>query len=243
VTEAKEAPHRYVFAEHGRGGLRLLLRGLEIVCRPTGVLWLEAQSVLIVADLHLEKGSSFARRGQMLPPYDTGETLTRLEAEVECLSPRMIVFLGDSFHDGGGEERLAACDHARLEVLARGRALLWLAGNHDRTAPRGLPGDVATQFSIAGFDLVHEPTVAPDGLEIAGHLHPCAKVRGKAATVRRRCFVTDGHRIILPAFGAYTGGLNVRDIAFGPLMRRPPLAVVLGNDRAHAIGWKSLERD
>lgn len=238
-----EAPHVYRFAEGRHGGLRLGLRDAEIVCRATGALWVEAYALLIVADLHLEKASYFAARGQMLPPYDTRETLARLQVEVECLSPRSIVFLGDTFHDGGGEARLHQQDHARIEALGRGRSLIWLAGNHDPAAPRGLPGEALKVFSIAGLDLVHEPTDTPRGVEVAGHLHPCAKVRGRAASVRRRCFVTDGERIILPAFGAYTGGLNIKDVAFARLLRRHPLAVVIGKDRVHAIGWASLERD
>jgi DNA ligase-associated metallophosphoesterase len=243
VIGTPDAPYNYEFAESEHGGLRVCLRDLEIVCRTAGALWVEAHAVLIVADLHLEKGSSFAMRGQMLPPYDTRETLMRLEAEVEYLSPRLLVFLGDTFHDAGGEDRLEAGHHARLESLALGRTLLWLAGNHDRTAPRELPGDIADAFSVAGLDLVHEPSEAPHGVEIAGHLHPCAKVRSKAASVRRRCFVTDGERLILPAFGAYAGGLNIRDAVFEKLLRRRPLAAVLGRDRVHAIGWPSLERD
>ena len=243
MTPVREPRYDYEFAEHSRGGLRVRLHGVEVVCRAVGALWVEASSVLIVADLHLEKGSSFATRGQMLPPYDTRETLARLQAEVDYLSPGLLVFLGDTFHDGAGEDRLERRDHAQLEALALGRTLLWLAGNHDRAAPRGLPGDSAEVFSVGGLDLVHEPTETPGGLEVAGHLHPCAKVRGKAASVRRRCFVTDGDRMILPAFGAYAGGLNVRDVAFQRLLRRRPLAAVLGNDRVHAIGWTSLERD
>jgi DNA ligase-associated metallophosphoesterase len=243
VSVLREAPYCYEFSDHERGGLSLRLRGLEIVCRAEGALWVEAHAVLIVADLHLEKGSSFAVRGQMLPPYDTRETLARLHSEVERLSPRMLVFLGDTFHDPGGEDRLEESDHALLEALALGRTVLWLAGNHDRAAPRSLPGDTAEVFSVAGLDLVHEPTEIPKGLEVAGHLHPCAKVRGRAASVRRRCFVTDGERVIMPAFGAYAGGLNVRDTTFDKLLRRRPLAAVLGKDRVHAIGWASLERD
>ncbi len=243
MTKLREAPYRYDYAEHDRGGLRLRIRGVEIVCRAAGALWVETEALLIVADLHLEKGSSFATRGQMLPPYDTRDTLARLEAEVAFLSPRLIVFLGDTFHDRGGEGRLDTDDHGRVEALALGRTLLWLAGNHDRDAPRILPGDTADLFSVAGLDLVHEPTTTPEGLEVAGHLHPCARVRGKGATVRRRCFVTDGERVILPAFGAYAGGLNVRDVAFGRLLKRRPLAGVLGTGRVHAIGWGSLESD
>ncbi len=243
MINAEEGPHEYQFADCDDGGLRLRLRGLEVICRATGALWAQADAVLIVADLHLEKGSSFATRGQMLPPYDTRETLARLKSEVDCLSPRLLVFLGDTFHDGGGEARLDRLDRAQLEAMALGRTLLWLAGNHDRDIPRDLPGDAAEVFSVAGLHLVHEPTEMPDGLEVAGHLHPCAKVRGKAASVRRRCFVTDGERVIMPAFGAYAGGLNIRDPAFIPLLRRRPLAGVLGKDRVHAIGWSSLDRD
>lgn len=243
MSHTDAAPYKYDFAKDEHGGLRLNLRGIEVVCRPAGALWIKASAVLIVADLHLEKGSSFAAGGQMLPPYDTRETVMRLRAEVECLSPRLLIFLGDTFHDAGAEGRLEECDHARLEALASGRTLLWLAGNHDRTAPRSLPGEVSDAFSVAGLDLVHEPTQTPRGLEVAGHLHPCARVRGKAASVRRRCFLTDGERVILPAFGAYAGGLNVRDAAFGKLLRRRPLAAVLGADQVHAIGWASLERD
>ena len=240
---AREAPHRYDFTDHERGGLRLRLKDIEIVCRAAGALWVEAHGVLIVADLHLEKGSSFAARGQMLPPYDTRETLARLETEVALLAPRLLVFLGDTFHDADGEDRLETSDQRRVEALALGRTLLWLAGNHDRMSPRTLPGETAETFSVAGLDLVHEPRERPSGLEVAGHLHPCAKVRGKGAAVRRRCFITDGGRMILPAFGAYAGGLNVRDAAFGKLLRRRPLAAVMGVGRVHAIGWGSLEDD
>ncbi len=243
MTWAKGAPYRYDFNEHERGGLRLRLGEVEIVCRAAGALWVEAHGVLIVADLHLEKGSSFAARGQMLPPYDTRETLARLETEVAVLAPRLLVLLGDTFHDAGGEDRLETSDQRRIEALALGRTLLWLAGNHDRTAPRALPGDTADAHSVAGLDLVHEPAEQPNGFEVAGHLHPCAKVRGKGAVVRRRCFITDGGRVILPAFGAYAGGLNVRDAAFAKLLRRRPLAAVMGAGRVHAIGWGSLEGD
>ena len=238
-----EAPYIYDFAEHAGGGLRLRMREVEIVCRAAGALWVEANGILIVADLHLEKGSSFATRGQMLPPYDTRETIARLETEVALLSPRVLVLLGDTFHDASGRDRLEASDQRRLETLARGRTLLWLAGNHDPIAPSDLPGEAINALSVAGLDLVHEPTQTPGGLEVSGHLHPCARIRGRGFAVRRRCFITDGDRVILPAFGAYTGGLNVRDAAFDRLLRRRPLAAVMGIGRIHAIGWSSLEND
>lgn len=223
--------------------LRLALWGAQAVCRPAGTLWLEDVRALIIADLHLEKGSSYAARGQMLPPFDTPETLTRLEAEVEATAPRLLILLGDSFHDRGGESRLTAPDAHRLIALSRGRSLIWVRGNHDADGPRYLPGEAVDSLELAGLALVHEPRAQIRGGEVAGHLHPCAKVRGAGRTVRRRCFLTDGERLILPAFGALTGGLNVRDVAFGQMFRHRPLAGVLGRGKVHPIGWASLEGD
>jgi DNA ligase-associated metallophosphoesterase len=235
--------HRYAFAEHAAGGLRLTVAATEVVLRPSGALWLEAERILVVADLHLEKGSAYATRGQMLPPYDTRETLGRLHAEAEALSPRTIVLLGDTLHDGRAESRLAPEDVARLIALARGLSLIWVVGNHDQDGPAALPGQTAATFAAQGLSFIHEPAGAPVRGEVAGHLHPCARVVGRSASVRRRCFVTDGERLILPAFGAYAGGLNILDKAFAPLLARPPLAAALGAGKVHAVGWRSLRPD
>jgi DNA ligase-associated metallophosphoesterase len=235
--------YRYAFATHPTGALRIGLAGAEALCRPAGALWLEAWGALVVADLHLEKGSSFAARGQMLPPYDTRDTLSRLEAEVAALAPRVLIFLGDTFHDRGAQTRLAPDDLQRLRTLAMGRAIVWVLGNHDADGPRDLPGEAVPHLALGRLTLVHEPATGLAFAEVAGHLHPCACVRSRGASVRRRCFVTDGERLILPAFGAYAGGLNIRDAAFTRLMSRRPLAAVLGAERVHAVGWASLRGD
>ena len=242
MSEAAGA-HRYRFDRGADGGLAVEVAGASMVLRAAGALWIETAGALIFADLHLEKGSFFAARGQMLPPYDTGDTLGRVEAEVAALAPRLLVFLGDSFHDGDARGRLAADDAARLAALAAGRRLIWIVGNHDARGLDGVPGETAASLGLAGLTLVHEPALGPAVAEIAGHLHPCARVAGRSASVRRRCFVTDGERLILPAFGAYAGGLNVRDAAFAGLFRRPPLAAALGAGCVHAVGWRSLRRD
>jgi DNA ligase-associated metallophosphoesterase len=223
--------------------LRLALASGEVMLRASGALWLARESALVVADLHLEKGSAYAARGQLLPPYDTRETLARLEAEVAALEPRRVVLLGDTFHDRKSETRIAADDADRLRTLAARRTLVWVVGNHDADGPQTLPGETAAELSLAGLTLRHEPAAGPAPGEAAGHLHPAAKVRAARGTVRRRCFVTDGERIVLPAFGAYAGGLNVRDEAFAGLFARPPLAGALGKARVHAIGWRSLAAD
>lgn len=226
------------------GGLRIALANTEVMLRWSGALWLEREGALVVADLHFEKGSSYAARfGQMLPPYDTRETLDRLDREIALLSPERLIFLGDSFHDGDGETRLAADDHRRLEGLALGRELVWAVGNHDADGPKALPGDIIDEAKIAGLTLRHEPLPGVQLGEVAGHLHPAAKVSSGRATTRRRCFVTDGQRLVLPAFGAFTGGLNILDEAFSNLFAGPMLAGALGPKRVHAVGMKSLRPD
>jgi DNA ligase-associated metallophosphoesterase len=229
--------------QHPRGGLALDLGGEGLVCRPSGALWIEGRRALVVADLHLEKASFFAARGQMLPPYDTADTLRRLAAEASQLNPETLILLGDSFHDRDGDRRLAEGDVAMLRGLSAGRTLIWVTGNHDPAAPRGLPGEAAAELTIGPLRLVHEPRAGASPGEVAGHLHPCARVAARGASVRRRCFVTDGERLILPAFGALAGGLNVRDTAFRALLRPRPLAAVLGSGRVHAVGWASLRDD
>ncbi len=237
------APSPYAFAASDCGGLRLALRGTPVVMRCSGALWLETERTLVVADLHLEKGSSYAARGQMLPPYDTRETLRRLEAEVADLAPATVILLGDTFHDRRSEDRLASDDAEKLRTLATGRRLVWVVGNHDADGPQALPGEVADELTLAGLTFRHEPQAGPQPGEVAGHLHPAARVKAPRGTVRRYCFITDGQRLILPAFGAYAGGLNVRDAAFAGMFGRQPLAGVLGPSRVRAIGWRQLVGD
>lgn len=225
------------------GSLRTLVNGELVTLRASGALWLEAASTLVVADVHFEKGSAYARRGQMLPPFDTREALRRLEAEADAVAASTVVFLGDAFHDGEAEARLAADDRRRLEALGAGRTLLWVVGNHDAEGPKHLPGEVLDDLAYGSLILRHEPASGPAAGEVAGHLHPCARVLGRGGSVRRRCFVTDGERLILPAFGAYAGGLNVRDEAYASLFVRAPMAVALGHSRTHAVGWSRLVGD
>ena len=233
----------YDFAVADCGSLRTPIGGAEALLRCSGALWLAAARALVVADLHLEKGSSYAARGQMLPPYDTRETLTRLEGEIAALAPAMVVLLGDTFHDRKSEGRLAADDAERLCGLVCGCVFVWVVGNHDADGPRLLPGETVDEIVLCGLTLRHEPRAGLQPGEVSGHLHPAAKVKATRGRVRRRCFVTDSERAILPAFGAYAGGLNVRDAAFSGLFARPPLAGALGMGRVHPVGWRSLVGD
>ena len=215
--------------------------GVVLEALREGALWWADERLLAVADLHLEKGSSFARRGQMLPPYDTGETLARLAALVEALQPRTVVALGDSFHDEGGADRLSPDDRTALGRLQVGRDWIWIAGNHDPHLSGGLSGQHLDELSMGRLTFRHEPAEAQADGEIAGHLHPAARVIGRGKSVRRRCFAGDGYRLILPAFGAYAGGLDVRDPAFAGLFRKDSFrAFVLGDDGVYAVGAKAL---
>jgi DNA ligase-associated metallophosphoesterase len=235
------------------GAALLGVLGVVMEAFPEGALWWADERLLVVADLHLEKGSSFARRGQMLPPYDTVETLARLTGLVGRLQPRTVVALGDSFHDGEGAARLSAGHRAVLAGLMAGREWVWIAGNHDPERPAGLGGMTADALAVGPLTFRHEP-VAPDAAEaapgsssgrahgeIAGHLHPSARVYGRGKSVRRRCFAGDGLRLILPAFGAYAGGLDVTHPAFAGLFAPETFrAFMLGEERVYAVGPRAL---
>jgi DNA ligase-associated metallophosphoesterase len=243
VAEAPSGASALALRRSSCGGLHARVAGARVTLRCSGAAWLLGARALVVADLHFEKGSAYAARGQMLPPFDTRDTLLRLEAEVQRISPDVLVFLGDSFHDGEAEARIDSDDARRIAELARGRTLIWVVGNHDEDGPQALPGEVVDSLELDGLKLVHEPSADAAPGEVAGHLHPAAKVVAHRSGVRSRCFLTDGERLILPAFGAYAGGLNVRDAAFAPLFARRPTACALGRDKVHALLWDSLAAD
>jgi hypothetical protein len=197
-----------------------MLSGHAFIPIAAGALFWEAERTLIVADLHLEKGAAFAERGMLLPPYDTRTTLLRLAACIVSLSPRRVVALGDSFHRSHLADTLTASDRDGLLMLQRGRDWYWVLGNHDPELPASIGGVVCGSLSIGGITLRHEPTTDTVTPEIAGHLHPVARIARSGLGIRRKCFATDGRKLVMPAFGAYAGGLNVLDRAFTPLFVR-----------------------
>jgi DNA ligase-associated metallophosphoesterase len=200
----------------------------------SGALFWAEQGLLVVSDLHLEKGSSFAARGVLLPPYDTVATLSRLAAVVARHNPRMVIALGDSFHDRDAHQRLSVSDRDALAALQARRDWIWISGNHDPALPPDLGGVVATEVAIGPVTFRHEPTGSLG--EIAGHLHPKARVVRRGRAMERRCFAGDDERLVMPAFGAYTGGLSIRDAAFAKIFpTRHFIAHVLGDIRLHSI--------
>ena len=214
----------------------ICLGGHDFVPDVCGALFWPAERMLIAADLHLEKGSSLARRGSLAPPYDTAATLARLNAALMRYAPQTLLLLGDSFHDTGWPERLDAADRDRIMALGRGREVMWITGNHDPALPAELPGRAAHELAIGGITFRHEPALRAEVAEIAGHLHPAVLVPGPRGSVRARCFVSDARRIILPAFGAFTGGLDLRNAAFDGLFdRRAALASALGSRQVFQV--------
>lgn len=192
------------------------LAGAALELDPSGALLWPDQRLMVVADLHLEKGSAFARRGQMLPPYDTLDTLKRLAAAVASHRPRVVVALGDSLHDRWAGARMVAPLREEIRRIQAGCTFIWIAGNHD-PLPHDLGGEGTAALAIGPLLFRHEPQEGPAPGEVCGHLHPAARVALRGRGVRRRCFVTDGSRMVLPAFGAYAGGLSVRDPAIARL--------------------------
>jgi uncharacterized protein len=210
------------------------IAGVEFVADLSGALFWEEQSLLVVSDLHLEKGSSFATRGVLLPPWDTVATLGRLGAVIARHDPHMVIALGDSFHDRSAHDRLSAADRDALAALQARRDWIWISGNHDPVLPSDLGGVVAEEVAIGPIAFRHEPTGASG--EIAGHLHPKARVSMRGRSTERRCFASDGERAVMPAFGAYTGGLSIRDAAFARIFQSAGfMAHVLGDARLHTI--------
>ena len=214
----------------------ITIAGATLVADPAGALYWPDERLIAVADLHLEKGSAFATRGVLLPPYDTTATLARLAKLIEHYNPTLVVALGDSFHDGGGPARMPEVSRTALTVLQRGRDWLWLAGNHDPDPPHGVGGRVAAELAIGPLTFRHEPSPYPVDGEVAGHLHPSARVAQRGRGVARRCFAADAKRMVMPAFGAYAGGLNIRDRAFVALFGALSFtAHLLGAGRLYAI--------
>jgi DNA ligase-associated metallophosphoesterase len=219
----------------------ICISGEVAVADRRGALYFAAHRLLVVSDLHLEKGSSFARRGQLIPPYDSAATLALLAAVVAAYDPAVVVSLGDSFHDSDGANRLHPSLRDNLEALMSGRNWLWVAGNHDPNLPANLPGEAVREVCLGSLTFRHEPSRTNATGEIAGHLHPCARIVQRGRSVRRRCFASDGSRMIMPAFGAYTGSLNVLDRAYAGLFRRDGfMAYMIGADRVFAISGAQL---
>ena len=206
------------------------LGGEKGLLDPLGGVFFPGLGVLAVADLHLEKGSAAARRGSLVPPWDTGATLDRLALLLRRWRPAVVLALGDSFHDVHGSGRMGAGDRGRLVAMAEAVRFVWVLGNHDPVPPAGLPGEVVDAWEQGGLVFRHQAKAGAEG-ELCGHHHPKAGIDTRAGRVTRPCFVVDGRRLMLPALGAYTGGLDVANPAIARLFPRGGRAFLLGQGR------------
>ena len=213
------------------------LAGVSLFADPDGAIYWPEQGLLAVADLHLEKGSSFAARGMLLPPYDTAATLARLARLITHYAPRCVIALGDSFHDSRGPARLSEGDRDGLRVMQRGRDWIWITGNHDPEPADDVGGTFTDSLALDPLTFRHLPSGAPG--EVSGHLHPTARISHRGRAVSRRCFAADEMRMVMPAFGAFTGGLNVRGAAFADVFGTLAFtAHLLGEGRLYSFAAK-----
>ena len=219
----------------------MTLNDAELVLDPSGALWWPQRKTLAVADLHLEKGSGFAAAGRLLPPYDTRATIDRLAVVLRRYRPDRVIALGDSFHDRKASARMDAMDQERLARLVGEHDWVWLKGNHDPEPPAGLGGAVAQTLALEPLTFRHEPAEAAVDGEVCGHFHPKAAVRVRGRRISGRCFVTDGARLVLPAFGAYTGGLDALDSAITDLFRGAVRVYLIGRAAIYLFSAERLE--
>lgn len=216
--------------------VRFSFAGHELAALPQGALYWPARRALIVADLHFEKASFFAKFGQMLPPYDSLATLADLAALAAACNPAEIWCLGDSFHDRDGCARLPDAGQAMLRELTGRHRWTWITGNHDAAAfaPEWIDrcgGTVLVEAEVDGLLLRHEAEPGETRPELSGHYHPKLRVTLKGRRIARRCFVATDAKLVLPAFGALTGGMDAGDPAILRAVGTPAQALLPVADR------------
>lgn len=208
-------------------GYSFTLHGAALTALPSGGLWWEAEGILAVSDLHLGRSERYARRGgALLPPYETQETLARLDADIEAAAPRTVICLGDSFDDLAAAEALADSARLWLTRLMAGRRWIWVEGNHD-PGPIALAGSHQAAVQLGALTFRHIAAPMETG-EISGHYHPKITLSARGQRLTHPCFAIDSRRVILPAYGTYTGGLSCSDPALLSLMGRDAVAVLTG---------------
>ena len=205
--------------------------GQMLVALTQGAIFWPKHRALIVADLHFEKASWFARFGQMLPPYDSIATLTDLAALAQTVDAASIWCLGDSFHDTLGFARMPARAATALATLTSHYDWLWITGNHDHGLPAEVGGRILPDAVVDGLVLRHEASASDVRPELSGHFHPKLRIAVRGRAVARRCFIASDHKLILPAFGALTGGLDANHAAIVNVVGPRARALVPVNDR------------
>lgn len=227
--------HQRSGTRNDRQSIETMIGGERALLDCSGALVLPDHDCVAFADLHFEKGSSFAERGALLPPYDSATTLDRMEAVLACYQPRTVICLGDSFHDTGSGARMARPIAARLKNVSEGRNWLWILGNHDPEIPENAGGTATPEFVLNELTFLHETYFTPETFEVSGHFHPKARIKAGPRRITRACFIGDSRRLILPSFGAYTGGLDIRSTAIAGLFPGAFTAYLLSKGAIYAF--------
>ena len=208
-----------------------------VVINGDGTLYWPDEALLIVSDLHLEKGAALSS-GAPLPAFDTIDTLQRLQRRIEATQPKKTLLLGDSFHTSERAFLLPPDSLALLQEMGRMTDFIWVTGNHDRHLPDRLPGIATDEIHIKDIRFCHEADNMADQHTISGHYHPKARVKLRATTLSARCFVQDGYNLIMPAFGSYTGGLNICHDAFAPFISQKSLIHLIHDGKAYSMPFQ-----
>ncbi len=215
-------------------GQAFIFCGEALRAEASGALYWPAEETLVVSDLHLGKGRVLAAKGKgFLPPYDASETLSRLRGAIESCGARRVISLGDSFDHaeiGMSDEELG-----KLEVLMKGREWIWVLGNHDSALPHRLQGHQLVEFKLGALTFRHEAAERAVAGEVSGHFHPKAAVRLRGRRIRGRCFLRDSWRMVMPAFGTYTGGLDITDPVLAKLFEPDPAVLLCHKDTVYPL--------
>ncbi|MEP3299787.1 MAG: ligase-associated DNA damage response endonuclease PdeM [Pseudoruegeria sp.] len=222
--EAASDHHRH--AQH-MNGYSFRFGGTQLTALPSGALYWPDAKILCVSDLHLGKSERVARLGgPLVPPYESQETLLKLKTDIDKTAPNTVICLGDSFDDALAASKLGPQEMASVSHLQNGREWIWIEGNHD-PGPVGFSGITQSTLNRQELNFCHIGTVAPQQ-EISGHYHPKKTITLKGRRITRPCFLISNSRIIMPAYGTYTGGLNSDNPVFIPLFETPPRIILTG---------------
>lgn len=220
--------------------IEFTLNGAALVADHSGAVFWPDRRLVMVSDLHFEKGSAFAQRGVPLPPYDTAATLDRLEEVLRRHQPERVISLGDSFHDQGAPDRVSKGALDRVRALAAAHDWIWITGNHDPAPDPIWGGRAMEEFVLGPLVFRHQAGDGTGAGEVSGHYHPKARVRLRGRSASGQCFVTDGNRLMMPSFGAFTGGLDVTSTNIRSLFRRRFEVLFLGPESVHRFPSSAL---
>ncbi|MGC6537424.1 MAG: ligase-associated DNA damage response endonuclease PdeM [Candidatus Puniceispirillaceae bacterium] len=220
--------------------IQVRFHGHDLLLCADGTIFFPDKHYLLVSDLHLEKGAALSTAAP-IPQFDTADTLARLQTTITRFNPQKIICLGDSFHSNERAFRMPATYSDQLQKMGELAEFIWITGNHDSILPDRLPGKIYTDYQIDNLRLTHEADNLPMTPTLSGHFHPKARIKLRARHLSTRCFVQNSLNIIMPAFGSYTGGLNIIDKAFAPFIDKQTRLYLCHDNRIYGLPFKAAK--